>query len=446
MSKNNELTLGGGIDLSLCGRYRLQVIDATTKVIISDYGWNKNLILNNGMDAIAGNLIASLTPYGICGSGSRPNRITSSTSQISQSGAQIYLMDTSGLTDFTSSVFTNGTMSYTSRAQIGDVIIDSDNSQSMILSVPSDGLNLFVNVSQSFTGGKTFTIWKTSQTHLQGEVHRSSAYILVGSSSLLGWNQGTYVSASVMTHRRTYDFAVESATQSYKEVGIGWSPTLNDTAVFSRAVLPNSVSVVPNQQLRMTYDLQVTFGPTSVRYKTPTITGWPVPPSTTTEMSESMQLFYGGFSNNWMASAVNTDGGNTGWPVLDPTGRVASWDGYSSYGCSMFVSSNSASLVPFGSCVDRSTNGYLAFPVLDPYIPGSYVIYKRATFDVSSANVTNIRSVGFGLYYYLGGDIYSRPYWGNAQAFCCVFTQPQTKTNLQTLTLGWKSTWARVIQ
>ena len=447
MSENKySADFQGGIHIGMSGAYRLQVIDAFTKETVKDYGWNKNLILNNGMDAIASGLITSLTTYGICGSGSRPNNITSSTSQITQSGAQIFLANTSGLTDFTSSFYTNGIQSYTAKAQVGDVIIDSDNSQSMILSVPVDGLNLFVNVSQSFTNGKTFTIWKTSQTKLEGEVHRSNAYTLIGSSSILGWNQGTYGSASVLTHRRTYDFAVESASQSYKEVGIGWTSTLNDTTVFSRAVLPNSVSVSPSQQLRMTYDLQTTYGPTSVIYTTPTITGWPVLPSTTTEMSQSMQIFYGGFSSKWMASAVATTGYGDGWPVLDPAARVASWDGFSSYGCSMFASSDSSSLAPFGSSVDRSTNGYYVGISLDPYTTGSYVIYKRGTFDVSSANMTNIGSIGIGLYFYQSGDIYAKPYVATNQAFCCVFTQPQTKTNLQTLTMIWKSTWSRVIQ
>ena len=128
MNKNNELIVRGGINIFLQGKYRLQVIDSLTKTVVSDYGWHKNLILNNGMDQVASFYIADLNAAGVCGTGSRPNSITSSTSEITQSGAQLYLVDNSGLISFTASVITNGTSSYTSSVSPGDLIIDSDNS------------------------------------------------------------------------------------------------------------------------------------------------------------------------------------------------------------------------------------------------------------------------------------------------------------------------------
>lgn len=443
---DNELHLKGGINLSMHGAYRIQVVDYSTKSVVKDYGWHKNLILNSGMDAVASTVISVLTSVGICGTGSRSNSITSSTSQISQSDAQIYLMDASGLTDFTSSIFTNGTMSYAAAAQVGDVIIDSDNSQSMITSVSVDGVNLFVNVSQSFSTGKTFTIWKTSQTGLQGEVHRSATYNLVGSSSLVGWNQGSEISCSTIVNRRTYDFVVETATRSYTEVGVSWTGT-SFGGVFSRALLPVSISIAPSQQLRMTYDLSVTYGPTLPVYKTASIVGWPVFPSTSTIGSESIQ--------NFVPSRVNTNGGNAGTVTgvsseatcLDPGATNTFYGGSTFAQFTVFASTNSTPLYTGSVGVGNATarTGDFVIGSLSSYVVGSYERYKTATLAITQNNSTSLRSIGFGLYNYSGGTR-NTPNDTTAQAMTFIFDEPQTKTNLQTLTLTWKWNWYRVIQ
>lgn len=448
MNEKYNMDYQGGIDISLAGFYRLQVLNATTKELMTDYGWNKNLILNGGMDAIASSYVSSLNLSGICGTGSRPNYITSSTQQITQSGHYIGLSDFSYLTSFTQSWYdTNGSWSYASAVQPGDLIIDQDLSQSTVVLV--SGSYMYVTGSNlTYVTPKTFTIWKTSQTRLQYEVHRSNTY-LQGSSSLLGWNCGSTVSSSTMVNRRTYDFPVEVQSRSYTEVGCTWTNTAN-AGVFSRAVLPQTVSLGPNQQLRMTYDIMATYGPFQPVYKSVTITGWPVLPSTSMMGTESLQCF--------MPSSVTTAGGDNGIAAYSLVGtEPAAWNyglspGYV-YHFSIYVSDTSASLytgsVSINGAVGRNPIGNYSIgaATFGPYVAGTYTLTKTATIDIYNGNSANIRSMGFGCVVNpnLYGE-YTHPWDTSAQVMTFIFDQPQTKTALQTLTLAWRWNWSRVIQ
>ena len=422
----------GGINIGLSGKYRLQVVDAETSAIVSDYGWHKNLILNNGMDAMGnpnGPLLASLSSWGVSGTGSRPNYITSSTSTITQSGAFIGLTNYTGLTSFTQSVTTNGTASYTSSVEVGDLIVDQSLSQSTVVGV--SGSILYVTCSSlTYTTPKTFTIWKTSQYGLQGESQRSANY-LPGSSSLVGWNCGTVFSGSTVTYRRTFNFATEVASQSYNEVGCSWNGNTNG-GMFSRIVLPQTVVVAPNQLLRMTYDLQTSFGPFYSVYKTASITGWPVLPATDTSGTESLQ--------NLIPSLVDINGNVGGYQALDPVGGSSTFCVFASNVNSPLYtgSANTQSAVYRLGDFSSPYNGLF----YGPYVNGTYTTVKYGTLSIYQATSSQLYSIGFGIYQQYG----PQPYDGTGQAMTFVFNQPQTKTNLQTLTLGWRWTWSRTIQ
>jgi len=432
----------GGIGMGISGRYCVRVIDSRTNEVISDYGWHKNLILNTGMDGIAYNNLANVSAYAVCGTGSRPNYITSSTQAITQSGNYIGLNDYSYWTSFTQSLDTNGTRSYNSIVQAGDLIVDQDFSQSMV--VWTSGSILYVSGSgQTYTSPKTFTIWKTSQTNLQGESQRTNNYYpgFVNTSS---WNCGTVISASVVTMRRTYNFAVETQTQSYAEVGCSWDSNPNG-AVFSRIVLPQTVSLSPAQQLRLTYDLVVAYNYNGPVYKTINISGWPVAPSTTTSGTESIQSF--------LPPTVDSNGNSAGngpyglW-ALDPSGQHM--PGNSPIPFCIFASDVSASVVTgsigYGTAIDRPGDyGYTGMTTY--YVPGTYTLTRNAYLTIYQATSSNINSIGFGMYGYNPFTQTWIPPWQSiAQAMVFVFDQPQTKTNLQTLTLGWRWSWSRVLQ
>lgn len=463
MKEQNNITWQAGVGLGLAGAYRIQVVDATTKEIVSDYGWHKNLILNAGMDAVAVQPIADLCHYGVAGTGSRPNSITSSTQAITQSGNWIGLSDYSYLTSFTQSWYDlQGTMSYTSTVQAGDLIIDQDLTQSKVVLVSGSYLYVTGSDSTSYVTPKTFTIWKTSQTGLQGEISRSTTYYQ-GSSSLVGWNCGTVWSSSltdfttsIAVHRRTWDFTAENQSRSYTEVGTSWNSTRFNSC-FSRVLLPQTVSISPNQQLRLTYDLMTTFGPYSPQYSTASITGWPVAPSTTTIGTQSLQSF--------MTSYVQTNGNTVGMGAygnvypLDPAAACTGIGYYTSANCCVWVSEDSWSLNTSSVILTPGTSlvaGRSMIAALDsgtpwavgtiaPYTNGSYTQYKYGTLSIYQGVSNNIRSMGFGGTGNNGYTLHPDPFSGG-QCMVFVFDQPQVKTSLQTLTLQWKWSWSRIIQ
>ena len=125
-------------------------------------------------------------------------------------------------------------------------------------------------------------------------------------------------------------------------------------------------------------------------------------------------------------SSVNSTG-------LDPTG-----DNFS-----IFASTVNAPLYTgsagFNMGVARPGD-YTNALTFTPYVPGTYTTVKYGTLSIYQALSSQIYSIGFGQF---AG--YS-PYDSGGQCMVFLFNQPQTKTNLQTLTLGWRWTWNRIIQ
>ena len=425
-----------GIHDSMCGFYKAQVVNPRTNEIVADYGWQKNLILNQGMDSVAIYLFAELTEVACAGTGSRPNSISGGTSEITQSGNTVYLNVTTGLSDFTSSYST-----YPAAVQVGDVLKYANNSESMVAAVNPDGLNLTVSQSYTFTDGQTFTIWKTSQTGMELEVKRAGTGV-TNTSYLTGvGNCGQTDVGNARTFRRTYDFTTQSLSETFTELGVAWYRT-GSASVFSRVVCPVPLTVPVDYKLRVIYDLQVTFTPASSRYLTASISGWPVAPSTNTYATESIQKFL------TSTITVGTGGSSTsGTACLDPSSLTD--DVYGTLPFSVFASASSASLAAFGSAVDRGTSitsisrSYLdsnADVARPAYVPGSYVRYKKGTFSLNDINIACIRSIGFGY-----DTVDTQPYEAGSQVMCVVFDQNQTKLDTQTLSFTWKFSWSRVL-
>ena len=437
MNEKTNVTYNGRIDLGFCGKYCVQVIDANTNKIVSDYGWHKNLILNSGLDGVATHLIGNLSLYAIAGTGSRPNYITSSTSTITQSANYIGLADFTGIASFSQSLDTDGTRSYNTLTKPGDLIIDQDMSQSLVTAVSLDGTTLTISGSGfTYTTPKTFTIWKTSQTGLQGESQRTANFLTGQSGSV--WNCGTILSSNVMTMRRTYNFTAEVQSQSYAEVGCSWDGNAQGS-VFSRMLLPQTVSLAPAQQLRLIYDLVATFNPTTQSYKTIAIGGWPVAPSTSMSGTESIV-------QSFTPSSVNSNGNQDGGGQFSMTSMdPASTNFY------IFASDSSApfytgSLI-YGAGIYRPGDYTLVGGSLGSYVPGTYTNTKSGTLTIYQGISSNIRTIGCaGGVFQVGVYSFVLPNDQNGQMMLFTFDQPQSKTNLQTLTLSWRWSWGRTIQ
>ena len=72
--------------------------------------------------------------------------------------------------------------------------------------------------------------------------------------------------------RKTYDSEVETSDQNINEIGIFQYES--GAPMFARIVLPATVTVLTGQQLRLTYELQITIAPIAETVASPTITGW----------------------------------------------------------------------------------------------------------------------------------------------------------------------------
>jgi hypothetical protein len=407
-----------GINQSFQGFYKVKVVNPKTDEVTWESEWSKNLILNQGMDALYSQIISDITLYGICGTGTRPNSISGETSEITQSGATVYLNLRTGLADFTSS---NGT--YAATVQVGDMLKYSDNSESRVTAV-TDGFNLAVTPSYTFTTGKTFAVWKTSQVGLETETKRSNDYV-TGTD-----NCSTTSNINERTWKRTYDFSTEVSNASYNEVGVGWEAA-GATKVFSRILLGSPIAINTGFKLRLVYDLVGTFTPSASIFPTASIGGWPVAPSTNTIGSESLQ--------NFLTSTVNSSGvtDNT-TAFLDPSFTSAAGPIY----LSVFVSPSSASLSSFNTGSDRSLNAGWTITEMSKasYVASSFYVDKTGVLPVGTGNATNISSVGIG-------KLFGSSTPAQAANNVCVFNfnQTQSKNSSQTLSITYRSSWTRIL-
>lgn len=412
-----------GIHHTVEGAYRVSVVDDKSgQVVWEQPELQKNLILNQGLDALYSTYYADTMLFAVAGTGTRLNYIDPAGSMLSQTGTTVTLIPTgsgTGLNHLTESFG-----SYSTALQAGDVIRYSVGSGSItdVTVIAVADLTASVTPSLTISPSQSFTIWKTSQTLMQNEIKRSGTYL--GGTGNCGLTQ----TSGINTIFRTYDFTTESISRNYSEIGVSWSATTASANIFSRVVLPSPVLVDVGQRLRVYYQLAITLNPASGSPRpNVTVTGWPVSPSTNTNATESVQ--------NQLTSFVNVSDGATVFSsaTLDPNtiGSI----------CSIWISNASQSLSAVGTSTSRqgqSPSAVFVSTTKLAYTNGSYTCDKTGTFTAASIDISNIRSIGLG-----NG---STSAWSStAVASTLLFDQSQVKTNTQTLTLSWRWTWGRTI-
>ena len=442
----NNKYKNGSISQTLEGAFKVAVIDAKTNDIIWEQPeFQKNLILNTGMNQVAYTAYAGLITHGIAGTGSRANKVSGGSATVSQNGTTLTLSPDPSFLGFTGSLY-----GYPSSLESGDVIV---------FDVGSGGVNNIM-VSSSIVGNScntyksavipstTFTIWKTSQRNLHSEYKRAGSNI-PNSQVVTGadYCNSIYIPQSAsMVMQKTWDFAPESSLITYNEVGAGWSYTSLSNTIFSRLLLESPLIVDINQKIRLTYQIKVSVGPTTASARPDAyVAGWTVnsPSGSTTMGSESIQGvdtygLYGGVG----LSRINANGDSTGIPTLEPS-CVGSY-------CSFFISNSSASLSNFNTSSNRggssaniagSGDGGTA-TYQSAYVNNSFTVNKIAVHGLYLMNRNDIRSMGFGAYDY-NGNGYTQPWDAGNNAYCFVFNTPQSKSNTQILTVAYTWTWDR---
>lgn len=397
------------------GFLKWAVVNAATKEVIRDSGeeWIPNLILNTGLNEVYNRKWCDLFLYAIAGTGTTPTSEDSGAVNASQSGTTV-----------------TADASFFDSGDVGNVIKWDSGEEALITAYTSD-TQVTVSASQTVASGP-FTKYNTNQTGLINELKRTNTY-LTGSPNCM-----TTLTSSQVQARRTYDFTAESGTVNYTEVGFSWTNTGASTT-FSRILLPAPVQVLSGQQLRVVYELRISYGPTTPQAKEAIVNGWPLAPATTTDGDECVQMPG--------LSAVSTTGATT---IVD-SGRYGNEPGLlgdSSQSVSLygFISDSATAINSAGSAPNREGSGrevgsFFKSMTKAAYVTNSFYVDKSCTFAVGEANRTDFRSMGYGM----ASPNTTFPMDANRTAFVFVFDEGQTKPNTHTLTLTWRTTWSRTL-
>jgi hypothetical protein len=464
-----------GTEQGIGNKFKAQVIERRKGhpdegKVVYETPFAPNLILENGMTAIATNVVTSLFTYCAIGSDSTPTEQTS--------GA--ITATTSGTACTSNTAFFNSGM-------VGQLIYFPGTGQSATITVFTDNQHVTLNATLGIASGLVFDIFAINQTGLGAEIKRTNNY-LTGSG-----NCGTTYSGGVYTHQRTYDFSIETGTVVYNEVGFSSSASaganLNMRGIFSTA----PITVVAGQQLRVIYYVLVTVTPISPRARTVPISGWPaleydVAFSSATNLVTlvgygfplNTQVFFDGTlnpggvtfgttyyvipndANTFYISTtpsgsqvtITSDGtdvvlytntsGNEQlsgdqFSAVDTNGNVTSGGvgsiGEPSVSKNMAIDTNNGAIASYNStqvAVTPPTGGTSALAQAS-YVSGSYVSTWSCTFSAENGNSSSIwRLVTY--------DPASISFLG----LIYLFNFPQEKSNLYTLTIVWQYSWNRI--
>lgn len=280
----------------------------------------------------------------------------------------------------------------------GIIVKDFPWQQNMIL---NQGKNNFMNGTASLArmsnycaAGSGTTAVSATDVGLVSEIKRSTGY-LTGTG-----NCGTTAVGQTLTFRRTYEFAAETGSVDYRELGFS-NTSSSGNNLFSRVLISGgTVSLVAGQSLRVIYDLAVTLTPTGIISGSVSLSGWPVSPATNTNATWAI----GGYP----IGTVDTSGLGS-QTQFDPS--------YGSVQC--YCRTGVITLNPFGTNASGGSTitNSLVSGSWDTYTPGSFS--RTVSFPYLSAS--SFASTAISSFFY-----------GNDQ-FCIKWDQNQTKANTHRL-------------
>lgn len=392
---NNDIQLNQTAE----GFYGLAVVGADGQIKRVRNMLQHNLILNSGMDAVADRSWANCFTHAAAGVGLTSTFQASGAGHMRQVGDQVTFDSAQSLT-------------------AGDTLVYYGTNIVKITSVSSPTL-VTVHPPMVSSGWPTFDKWFTSQTALASESKRAghnifNTYLVAGTE--WAFTEDTWPQRKM---RRTWDFAPETALTHYTELGVGWSPSSN---LFSRILLDTPEDIDVGERLRVIYQLNVTFGPTTATAGTPTITGWPSP------------------SGSGKVQRVLSDWINNSGTTVSGTGAL---EPYSSGNvCKAWLSTNDTALQAYGYALPRSTPmSAQASTVKEVFTSGTWTVDKTARFGLTDVVSSSIRSSGVGF----NDSALNKSFDGTNQAYAFLFDTPQTKANTQRLNLTYRFSWSRVL-
>ena len=244
--------------------------------------------------------------------------------------------------------------------------------------------------------------------------------------------------------RKTYDSEVESSDQNINEIGIFQYAT--GPEMFARIVLPATVTVLTGQQLRLTYELQITIAPIAETVASPVITGWVTTGVSRLEGTFPTTTSFGsGRTTNqflplWDTTGVLNvdyydDAGTFLVPGWEPYDGIYNYGGYcnfewfaaktfNTFGEPYIVGSESA---PNNVRIDTGYNGTnstsgTATAVINDYVAGNFYRDLTVTMEPNfpeGLDATNIKAI-------------------RCRGLTHIFDTPVQKLNTQRLTLTFR--------
>lgn len=346
----------------------------------------RNLILDQGLDAIASTPWADVFTVAVLGTGTTPTKRDSGATTFTRTGSTV-----------------TASAGFFEAADVGR-LLKFDSGEEVRISAYTDPTTVTTSTSGAIAAAEG-TVWYVNQTGLFAESKRSNTY------STGGGECGSTFSAGVWTHKRTFIFSAETGTVTYRE--IGWASTTGAGAnLFGRDLLAGvGVTLVNGQQLKVSVELTVAYAPYTSAAWANVITGWSTNGTHGIESSLNRR--------------VSSTGGAVGFVALEPSGPNR-----------VYVSDQSAAIAAMSSNDDSPVQGGFtaANSSASSYSAGSFTRSHSGTFGVGSANGA-IRSLLIGHF----DGTYHR------YSYRVLLSAPETKANTHTLSITFTFTWGRVL-
>lgn len=217
------------------GKAKLRVIDRESGSVIHETQWQKNLVLDVGLNTLASgqsNFAAFFTGCKV-GSSNTPNVIGSGAVTFTQVGTTI---TASG--SFFTSAMTGAILKYgTGSSGIEQYIT-------------------FVNATTATTTTSNSAVAEVGTVYIVQATGLTSYFLVTTAVQTGSGNNGTTISGNQITSKRTFNFANQGSTYNVNEVGYSVDGS-NNATVNGRIVLTSTVTVTPTQFLQIV--LQLTY-------------------------------------------------------------------------------------------------------------------------------------------------------------------------------------------
>lgn len=381
-------------------RFQRRIRDARTGKIVWVSPWEKNLIMDQGLDQMVSSYWAQATLAGIVGTGTEP------------------VLRDSGATTFTRAAdVVTASANFFEAADVGR-LLKFDTGEEMYIIAFTDAQNVQVDTSGAL-GASEGTVWYVDQTSMDTESKRTTTYAQNSGDNSTTWDG--VLDEYVL--KRTFLFSAEVGTVTYREVG--WSPSGSAGAnIFGRAVLPGAGdTLLAGQQYEIACELRVRPSPNSATAVADVGSGG-------YDTAGNAQVEYAGVDQPWSLRRIASNG------TMDGNG-LSFFD--LAAGKAMFIQSanwtptftqsanNGSSTVKAGSFVNLTAAAYTN---------GTFTRTYSLTYGVSSVN-------GSGDHF---GVVFT---WQDSstpiRCFSVKFTAAQSKDSDHTLSFVWRMTWGRIL-